>query len=305
MFAQLPFVVSMTRNLGALAPMSKTLKLAAVALAASLPCSAAFAAWELNMPKGVTELSRDIHGLHMMIFWVCTVIAVVVFGAMIYSMVKFRQSKGAVAAQFDHSTKAEIIWTVIPIAILVFMAVPAAETLVKIEDTRNSELTVKVTGYQWKWHYDYLEQGVNYFSTLARTSNAARQLHSGIDPNSVDNYLLEVDHPLVVPVGKKVRILLTSSDVIHAWWVPQFGMKKDAIPGYVNELWFRADVPGVYRGQCAELCGRDHGFMPVVVEAKPEAEFDAWLKAQQQNAQPQQQVASVQGAAAATVAKAE
>jgi cytochrome c oxidase subunit 2 len=285
--------------------MSKILKFAAIALAASVPCNAAFAAWTLNMTKGVTELSRDIHGLHMMILWVCVAIAAVVFGAMIYSLVKFRHSQGAVAAQFDHSTKVEVIWTIIPIAILVFMAVPAAETLVKIEDTRDSDITVKVTGYQWKWNYDYLDQGVNFYSTLARTSNEARQLKSGIDPNSVDNYLLEVDHPLVVPVGKKVRILLTAADVIHAWWVPQFGMKKDAIPGYINQLWFRADVPGTYRGQCAELCGRDHAFMPVVVEVKSEEDFNTWLKAQQQNAQPTPQVASIQGAANTTLAKPE
>jgi cytochrome c oxidase subunit II len=285
--------------------MSKTLKLAAIALAASLPCNAAFAAWTLNMTKGVTELSRDIHGLHMMILWICVAIAVVVFGAMIYSLVKFRHAKGAVAAQFDHSTKVEVIWTIIPIAILVFMAVPAAETLVKIEDTRDSDLTVKVTGYQWKWHYEYMDQGVNFFSTLARTSNEARQLNSGIDPNSVDNYLLEVDHPLVVPAGKKVRILLTAADVIHAWWVPQFGMKKDAIPGYINQLWFKAETPGIYRGQCAELCGRDHAFMPVVVEVKSEEDFSNWIKTQQQNAQPASQVASIQGAANTTLAKAE
>src|SRR4051812_22065249 len=285
--------------------MSKILKFAAIALAASLPCNAAFAAWTLNMTKGVTELCRDIHGLHMMILWICVAIAAVVFGAMIYSLVKFRHSQGAIASQFDHSTKVEVVWTIIPIAILIFIAVPAAETLVKIEDTRNSDLTVQVTGYQWKWHYDYLDQGVNFYSTLARTSNEARQLHSGIDPNSVDNYLLEVDHPLVVPVGKKVRILLTAADVIHAWWVPQFGMKKDAIPGYVNQLWFKADVPGVYRGQCAELCGRDHAFMPVVVEVKSEEDFNSWLKTQQQNAQPTSQVASVPGAANTTLAKTE
>jgi cytochrome c oxidase subunit 2 len=250
----------------------------------------------------VTELSRDIHGLHMLVFWICVIIAVAVFGMMIYSLVKFRHSQGAVPAKFDHSTRAEIIWTIIPIAILVGMAIPAAETLIKIEDTRNSQLTIKVTGYQWKWHYDYLDQNVNFFSTLARTSDAARQLHSGIDPKSVPNYLLEVDHPLVVPVGAKVRVLLTASDVIHAWWVPAFGMKKDAIPGFVNELWFRADVTGTFRGQCAELCGRDHGFMPVVVEVKSQADYDTWLKSQQdatkQAAQPEAPAAPVPAATA-------
>jgi cytochrome c oxidase subunit 2 len=261
-------------------------KYAAGGIAACLPVTAAFAAWQLNMTKGVTELSRDIHGLHMLVFWICVIIAMAVFGMMIYSIVKFRHSQGAVAANFDHSTKAEVIWTIIPIAILVGMAVPAAETLIKIEDMRDSQLSIKVTGYQWKWHYEYLDKNVAFFSTLARDSDAARQLGSGIDPFKVPNYLLEVDHPLVVPVGAKVRILLTASDVIHAWWVPAFGMKKDAIPGFVNELWFRADEPGTYRGQCAELCGRDHGFMPVVVVVKPQAEYDTWLKSQQDAAKP-------------------
>lgn len=260
--------------------MSRFQKYAAAAVAACLPTGAALAAWELNMPVGVTELSRDIHGLHMLIFWICVLIAVAVFGMMIYSIVTFRHSKGAVPAKFDHSTKAEIIWTIIPVMILVGMAIPAAETLIRIEDTRDSDLTVKVTGYQWKWQYEYLDQNVSFFSTLARDSDAARQLDSGIDPNSVEHYLLDVDKPLVVPVGAKVRVLLTSADVIHAWWVPQFGMKKDAIPGFVNELWFRADEPGVYRGQCAELCGRDHAFMPVVVDVKTQADYDTWLAAQ-------------------------
>jgi cytochrome c oxidase subunit 2 len=260
--------------------MVKFVRCALAAVLASLP-AAAFAAWELNMPVGVTELSRRIHALHMLIFWVCVVIAVAVFGAMIYSIVKFRRSQGAVPATFDHSTRAEIVWTVIPIVILVAMAVPAAATLVRIEDTRNSELTIKVTGYQWRWHYENLDRNVSFFSSLARASDAARQLGSGIDPNSVQNYLLDVDHPLVVPAGKKVRVLLTAGDVIHAWWVPAFGMKKDAIPGFVNELWFRADQVGIYRGQCAELCGRDHAFMPVVVDVRSQADFDSWLKSQQ------------------------
>jgi cytochrome c oxidase subunit 2 len=279
--------------------MSKSLKFAAV-IAGCLPASAAFAAWELNMPIGVTELSREIHGLHMLIFWICVLIALVVFGMMIYSIVKFRHSQGAIAANFDHSTKAEIVWTIIPIAILVGMAVPAAETLIKIEDTRGSDLSIKVTGYQWKWHYDYLDKNVAFFSTLSAESNRARQLNSGIDPNTVENYLLDVDNPLVVPVGAKVRILLTANDVIHAWWVPAFGMKKDAIPGFVNELWFRAETPGVYRGQCAELCGYDHAFMPVVVDVKPQAEYDAWLKAQQDAKAVPATASSVEAPAAAS-----
>jgi cytochrome c oxidase subunit 2 len=187
-----------------------------------------------------------------------------------------------------HSTKAEIIWTIIPVLILVVLAVPAAKTLIKLEDSRGSTLSVKVTGYQWKWQYDYLDQGVSYFSTLSRDSNAARQLQSGIDPTTVNEYLRDVDYPLVVPTGTKVRLLLTSADVIHAWWVPELAIKKDAIPGFVNELWFQveADKPGIYRGQCVELCGRDHGFMPVVVEAKSPEDYKAWLAERQAAAKP-------------------
>lgn len=260
----------------------KTLVGAFGATLAFLLSSPAFADWQLNMRPGVTELSKQAYSLHMEIFLICVAIAVVVFGAMIYSIVKFRHSKGAVPdTTLLHSTKVEVVWTTIPIIILVFMAIPAARALIKIEDTRGSELTIKVTGYQWKWQYEYLDEKVGFFSTLARDSNAARQLDSGTDVYQVPNYLLSVDNPLVVPVGKKVRVLLTAGDVIHAWWVPALGMKKDAIPGFVNELWFKADEIGTYRGQCAELCGRDHGFMPVVVEVKSQVDYDAWLKSQQ------------------------
>jgi cytochrome c oxidase subunit 2 len=220
----------------------------------------------------------------MLIFWWCVAIGIVVFGAMIYSLVKFRKSQGAKAdTTLVHSTKVEIVWTVIPIAILVAMAVPTAKALIEIEDMGKVALNIKVTGYQWKWEYEYLNQDVRFFSTLKRDSNAARQLGSGIDPKSVPNYLLDVDNPLVVPAGTKIRFLLTAQDVIHAWWVPAFGMKKDAIPGYVNEIWVQvdADKVGTYRGQCAELCGQDHGFMPIVVEVKSPAEYDTWLRAKQ------------------------
>jgi cytochrome c oxidase subunit 2 len=242
----------------------------------------AFAGWDaLNMTKGVTDLSEIIYGLHMMIFKWCLAIAIVVFGAMIYSIVRFRKSRGAVAdTSLLHSNKAELIWTVIPVIILVVMAVPAAQALIKIEDTRNSELTIKVTGYQWKWQYDYLESGVNFFSTLAESSNFARQRGSGIDPATVENYLLEVDHHMVIPVDTKVRLLLTGNDVIHAWWVPALGMKKDAIPGFINEMWIKAHETGTFRGQCAELCGRDHGFMPIVVDVVSKEEFTRWLESQ-------------------------
>jgi cytochrome c oxidase subunit II len=283
--------------------MLKIARYAAAGSAACWPAGAAFAAWELNMPVGVSELSRDIYGLHMLIFWICVIIAVIVFGAMIYSIVKFRHSQGAVPAKFTHSTQVEVIWTVIPVMILVGMAIPAAATLVKIEDTRDAQLSIKVTGYQWKWQYEYLDQGVSFFSTLAAASNVARQLDSGVDPDSVPNYLLEVDNPLVVPVGTKVRVLLTASDVIHAWWVPAFGMKKDAVPGFINEMWFRADTVGTYRGQCAELCGRDHAFMPVVVEVKSQQDYDSWLKQQQERSKQAAQTNT--SATPATVAAAE
>jgi cytochrome c oxidase subunit 2 len=248
--------------------------------AAAMWSAPAAAAWTMNLRQGVTELSREIYDLHMLILWICVAIAVAVFGVMIYSIATFRKSKGAVSASFDHNTKAEIIWTVIPVAILVAMAVPAARTLVKIDDTSGAELTVKATGYQWKWQYDYVDDGVSFFSTLSQASNEARQLDSGIDVNKVEHYLLDVDNPLVVPVDTKVRMLVTAADVIHNWWVPDFGMKKDAIPGFINELWFKADTVGTYRGQCAELCGRDHGFMPVVVRVVERAEYDAWLAEQ-------------------------
>jgi cytochrome c oxidase subunit 2 len=265
----------------------KMVKRALAASATFLIGSApAMAAWsDLNLRVGVTPLSREIYGLHTLILWICVAIAVAVFGVMIYSIATFRKSRGAVPATFDHSTTAEVVWTLIPCLILISMAIPSARTLVHIDDSSGSELTIKVTGYQWKWQYEYVGQGVSFYSSLAQDSNFARQLDSGIDPASVPNYLLEVDHPLVVPQGVKVRVLVTGADVIHSWWVPDFGIKKDAIPGYINELWFTAEKAGTYRGQCVELCGRDHGFMPVVVDVKPRAEFDAWLKGQKAAAQ--------------------
>jgi len=234
----------------------------------------------LNMTPGVTPTSHEIYELHMLILWVCVVIGVGVYAAMIYAIVKFRKSQGAVPAKFTHNSLVEVIWTAIPAIILVAMAVPAAETLIRMEDTRGSQLTVKVTGYQWRWQYDYIDDGVRFFSTLARDSNAARKLDSGIDPRTVENYLLEVDNPLVVPVNTKVRLLVTAADVIHSWWMPVFGVKKDAFPGFINEAWFQADTEGTYRGQCAELCGMDHGFMPIVVRVTSREEYDAWLSSQ-------------------------
>src|SRR5256714_328917 len=259
------------------------LALAAVAACGASPAQAESGWSQLNMPPGVTEISRKIYQLHMEIFWVCVAIAVVVFGAMIWSIIAYRKSRGAIPdVTLVHNTKVEAIWTVVPVIILIAMAVPAARTLVEIEDTTRTELTIKVTGFQWGWQYDYLDDGVAYYSRLDRQSDAARELLSRIDPSSVEHFLLNVDHPLVVPVGTKVRLLITGADVIHSWWVPAFGVKKDAIPGFVNEAWFKVDTdkPGLYRGQWAELCGRDHGFMPIGVDVPSKADFGAWLKGQ-------------------------
>jgi cytochrome c oxidase subunit 2 len=268
------------------------LVLALAASAGALPVHAESGWNQLNMTEGVTHISREIYNLHMKIFWICVVIGAIVFGVMIWSIISYRKSKGAVPdVTLVHNTKVEAVWTIVPVIILVVMAVPAAKTLIEIEDTTKTELTVKVTGFQWGWQYDYLDDGVAYYSRLDHQSDAARELLSGIDPNTVPHYLLNVDHPFVVPVDTKVRLLVTGADVIHSWWVPAFGVKKDAIPGFVNEAWFKIDKdkPGLYRGQCAELCGRDHGFMPIVVDARSKEDFAAWLK---QKAAEQKQAAA-------------
>jgi cytochrome c oxidase subunit 2 len=246
--------------------------------------STANAEWALNMPKGVTDLSKETYDLHMMGFWWCVAIGAIVFGVMIYSLFKHRKSSGVEPAKFSHSTTAEVIWTAIPVVILVLMAVPTAETMVKLEDSRDPDMSIVVTGYQWKWHYKYQDTGVAFYSTLAQSSLEARRKDAETDPFAVPNYLLDVDNPVVVPRGAKVRLLVTSNDVIHSWWVPDLAIKKDAIPGIVNETWFKANEVGTYRGQCTELCGKDHGYMPVVVEVvEPEA-YDAWLASRADNA---------------------
>ncbi|MCS3747753.1 cytochrome c oxidase subunit 2 [Xanthomonas arboricola] len=233
--------------------------------------------WQLNMGRGVTQTARMAYEAHMVALWVCVVIGALVFGAMGYAIFKFRKSKGAVAAQFSHNTRAEVLWTVIPVLVLIAMAWPATAKLIAMYDTRESEMTVKVTGYQWMWKYEYLGHGVEFTSRLARESDRIRQ--SGERPTvaSQPHYLLDVDNRLVLPVDTKIRFVITADDVIHAWWVPALGWKQDAIPGIVNEAWTNIEQPGVYRGQCAELCGKDHGFMPIVVEALPKAEFQRWL----------------------------
>jgi len=239
----------------------------------------------LNMPVGVTEISREVYDLHVRIFYICCVIGALVFAVMFYSMFKHRKSKGAVAATFHESTTVEIAWTVVPFLILIAMAWPAAKVLIKMEDFSDSEMTIKITGYQWRWHYDYLQEGVSFYSQLDATHNVARQLGSEVELQQIEHYLKEVDNPLVVPVGKKIRFLHTAADVLHAWWVPDLAVKKDSIPGFINENWAKIDKPGIYRGKCAELCGRDHGFMPIVVEALPQEEFEAWLSEQKSAAQ--------------------
>ena len=235
---------------------------------------------EINMPVGVTPQSVTHYELHMTILWICVVIGVLVFTAMFTSIVLHRKSRGHQPAGFSHSTKAEIAWTIIPVMILLGMAIPATTALIKMEDTSGSDMTVKIIGFQWKWKYEYLEDDISFISTLKADSNAARQLNSGINPEDVENYLLDVDKPLVLPVGKKVKFLITADDVLHAWWVPDFGWKRDAIPGFINEAWTIIEKPGTYRGQCAELCGKDHGFMPIVVIALPEAEYREWVAGQ-------------------------
>lgn len=226
----------------------------------------------LNMTKGVTEISQQVYQLHMTIFWICCVIGAVVFGIMFWSIIHHRKARGVQPASFHESTKIEILWTAIPVVILIGMAIPATRTLIAMEDTTAADVTVLVTGSQWKWHYKYLEHDVEYFSLLA---TPREQIYNKLAKG--ENYLLEVDRPLVIPTGKKVRFLMTSDDVIHSWWVPAFAVKKDANPGFINEAWTRVDKPGIYRGQCAELCGKDHGFMPIVVIAKDPADYQAWI----------------------------
>jgi len=254
-----------------------------VALGA-LAMAPAHAAWTLNMNEGVTDLTKEVFGLHMLIFWICVVIGIGVFGVMLYSVIVHRKSRGFEAAHFHESTGVEIAWTVIPFLILIAVAIPTAGTLLKVEDSSNPDMTIRVTGHQWLWEYDYVDQGVHFYSRLDRASDKARQQNSGVDPNSVEHYLRNVDNEMVVPVDKKVRLLLTSGDVIHSWWVPDLGGKKDAIPGYINDMWFKANETGTYRGQCAELCGRGHAFMPIVVKVVSQADYDSWVGEQGGNA---------------------
>ncbi len=247
-----------------------------------LCAGSAYAAYGVNFQPPVTRIASEIYDLHMLMMYVILAIFCVVFGVMFYSIYAHRRSMGHEAAQFHENTTVEIIWTAIPLVILIGMAWPATKTLVAFKDTSNPDITIKATGYQWKWGYDYLKgegEGIAFQSKLA---TPPEQIHNQAPKG--ENYLLEVDNPLVVPVGKKVRILTTANDVIHSFWVPAFGIKQDAIPGFVRDTWFRADKEGTYRGQCAELCGKDHGFMPVVIVVVSQEKYAQWVSAQKAKA---------------------
>ncbi len=244
-----------------------------VGLMSLLTTSVAQAEYALNMTESVTPIGRELYSLHMLVFWVCVIIGVLVFGAMAWSIIYHRKSKGAVAANFHESTTVEIVWTVVPLLILIGIAIPATGTLLDLEDAKtDADITVQVTGIQWKWKYTFVDDDVSFISSLAQSSRDVVK-----DPTGNENYLLEVDNPLVLPVNKKIRFLFHSNDVIHAWWVPDLAVKQDSIPGFINDSWALIEEPGTYRGQCAELCGKDHGFMPIVVEAVSESEYLAWL----------------------------
>lgn len=233
----------------------------------------------LNLHKGVTPISQDVYGIHMFVFWVCVGIGVVVFGLMIWSIIFHRKAAGHKPAQFHDSTFFEITWTIVPFVILIALAIPAAKGLVRIYNTSDPDMSVKITGFQWKWQYNYIQDGFSYFSMLAADSEKASRKDSGIDPATVPHYLRDVDHPMVIPVGKKIRLLITSNDVIHSWYVPDFAEKTDAIPGFINQAWIQVDKPGTYRGACTELCGRWHAFMPIVVVAESPENYQKWVAA--------------------------
>lgn len=246
-----------------------------------LASGAALADWDYNLTPGVTPISHDIYSLHTLVFWICVVIAVLVFGTMFYSLIHHRKSKGAKPAEFHEHPWVEITWTIIPLLILVFIAIPATRVLMAMNDNDQPDLTIKITGYQWKWHYEYLDQGVEFFSNM----NTPNDQIQGTAPKDA-NYLRTVDHPLVLPIHKKIRFLMTSNDVIHSWWVPDLGVKRDALPGFINEAWARINKPGSYHGQCTELCGINHAYMPIVVEAVSEQDFEKWIAQQKGQGQP-------------------
>ena len=267
--------------------MNVHVKRASSLVGAGLVSTQAMADWTVNMPAGVTGISNEIFSLHMTIFWICVAIGIVVFGVMFWSIFAHRKSRGHKPAHFHEHTFVEILWTVVPLIILVIMAIPATATLIDMYDTTKPDIDIKITGYQWKWRYDYVDEKFGYFSNLSTPQD---EIENRVPKG--EHYLREVDNPLVVPVGKKIRLLLTANDVIHSWWVPDFGLKKDAIPGFINEAWTRVDKPGIYRGQCTELCGQNHGFMPVVVKAVPEEEYKTWVAEQKAAAEKERELTS-------------
>ncbi len=237
----------------------------------------ALAEWEdLNMTQGATAISREVYDLHMLIFWICVAIGVVVFSVMFYSMYAFTKKKNPVAATFHENTKVELAWTIIPFLILIAMAVPASKTLQSIYNDEAGDVNIQVVGHQWYWQYRYLEDDVNFYANLSTDQD---EIYNKVPKG--ENYLQEVDEIVVIPVGKKVRFLITANDVIHSWWVPAFAIKQDAIPGFINTAWTIVDEPGLFRGKCTELCGKNHGFMPIVVKAVEQDEYDLWIKEKQ------------------------
>ena len=259
--------------------MSNMIKKIGGGLALAMYSMLAQAEYALNLPKPESVIAGQIFDLHTITMWIIVGVAVLVFGAMFYTILMHRKSVGHKAANFHGSILVEVIWTTIPVIILIAMAFPATKTILAMKDGSNPDMTVKITGYQWKWEYDYQQDGFKFMSVL---STPRDQIENKAPKG--ENYLLEVDNAMVVPVGKKVRILLTANDVIHAWWVPAFGVKQDAIPGFIRDSWFKADKVGIYRGQCAELCGKDHGYMPIVVEVKEQADYDMWIAEQKAKA---------------------
>jgi cytochrome c oxidase subunit II len=258
----------------------------------SLGLDTAYADYQLNLMQGVTKLSHELYDLHMLILWICVFIGIAVFGTMFYSIYHHRKSKGHQAEQFHENTTVEIVWTIIPTLILIGMAIPATKTMLDLDTVKDSDMTIKVTGKQWYWEYEYLDSGVRFESHLDEASEIVHRINGRLDentilakltkarlPRDVGHYLSDVDKPIHVPIHKKIRFLFTASDVIHSWWVPDLGWKKDANPGFINEAWVSVDTPGIYSGKCTELCGRDHGFMPIVVVAEEQDKYDAWVKA--------------------------
>jgi cytochrome c oxidase subunit 2 len=272
---------------------------ALLAFAATLPVSlAALATYDVDILTPVSPTSRESYDLHWGIMYVCVAIFFIVFGAMFWSIYKHRRSKGAKAAQFHENTTIEVIWTIIPFLVLIGMAYPATKTMLEMKDPSGADMAVKITAYQWRWEYDYQQDGVRFFSNLA-TPRDQIDNYDGPGAPKTDNYLLEVDRPMVVPVGKKVRLLVTSNDVIHGWYVPQLGVNQYGIPGFVKDAWFQIDRPGIYRGQCSQICGKEHGYMPIVVDARSPEAYAAWVKEEKAKMPPPAPAAAPEQTAAA------